>query len=593
MKLPDFQSIRWKIAIPQLGLFLIILAGLLVFLSGFLRDSYVETLKTRLQAECVLLAEETYSLRPTGASPSALEDFTRTTAGSLGLRFTIIDADGKVLGDSEANPATMENHLARPEIQQALAQGTGSNVRRSATTGINTLYVAVPVRPQTGSSGFVRLAIPLSAVDAAVVRLQTTLLVAMGIAALLSLVLSLLTTRRTTQPLEELTEAARRVAAGDLQTTILPAGRDEIGQLTAAFNTMTGRLRMQFDSLQTERSKSAAVLAQMSDGVAIFDGQGKTFLFNPAAGQMLGVPADTALGRSAAEVLRHHQLIELWKACRDGGKTGSTTVEIGDEGRLLQAVATPLGESLQGSTLLLFQDITRQRRLETVRRDFVANISHELRTPLASLQSLAETLHDGAMQDPEAAGRFLDLMQTEIDTLNQTVRELLELSQIESGEVPLILQPADPASLWGSAVQRLRMLAERSGLTLTNATQEHLPPVSTDSGRIEQVMMNLIHNAIKFTPAGGTISVSARAKDQEVEFSIRDTGMGISTDDLPRIFERFYKADKSRSGGGTGLGLSIARHIIEAHSGRIWAESAEGKGSTFFFTLPIAKISGY
>ncbi len=589
MKLPNLQSIRWKIALPQLFLFSIVLLGLLLFLSGFLRNAYLDTLKSRLKAECDLLASETNSLQQTGASPSALEEYVRKTAGSLDLRFTIVAADGKVLGDSEVDPATMENHLTRPEVQQALAQGTGSNVRRSATTGINTLYVAVPIRTEANPAGVVRLAIPLSDVDAAVLRLQTSLLVAIGAAAFLSLVLSFLAARRATQPLEELTEAARRVAAGELHTTILPSGRDEISQLTAAFNTMTERLRTQVESLQTERGKSAAVLAQMSDGVAIFDAQGKTFLFNLAAGHMLGIDVDTAAGRSAAEVLRHHQLIELWKECRDSGKPNSTTVEIGEGQLPLQAVATPLGKSLQGSILVIFQDLTRLRRLETVRRDFVANISHELRTPLASLQSLAETLHEGAMEDPVAAGRFLDLMQTEIDTLNQTVRELLELSQIESGEVPLALQPADPRSMWSSAVQRLQMLAERNGLTLSNETGENLPPVSANSGRIEQVMMNLIHNAIKFTPAGGTITVIARALDGEVQFSIRDTGVGISAEDLPRIFERFYKADKSRSGGGTGLGLSIARHIIEGHRGRIWAESTEGKGSTFFFTLPIAK----
>ena len=589
MKFPDFQSIRWKTALPQLGLFILILLGLLLFLSGFLRDAYLDTLKTRLKAECELLVVETSSLRQAGASPSAMEEYVRAAAGSLGLRFTIIDSDGTVLADSEADPAAMENHLTRPEVQQALAQGSGSNIRRSATTGINTLYVAVPVQPEAKPSGIVRLAIPLSAVDSAVARLRTSLLLAMGTAALLSLVLSFLAGGRTTQPLEELTEAARRVAAGQLHTTILPAGHDEIGLLTDAFNTMTERLRSQFESLQTERGKLAAVLAQMSDGVAIFDAQGKAFLFNPAAGNMLGVRADTALGHSAAEVLRHHRLIELWKECRVDGKQISATVEIGEEHMLLHAVATPLGESLDGSILLLFQDLTRLRRLEAVRRDFIANISHELRTPLASMQSLAETLHGGAKDDPAAADRFLDLMLTEIDTMHQTVRELLELSRIESGEAPPALQPAEPAVLIADALRRVQMLARRNGLTLENECPDNLPPVQADSERIEQVMMNLLHNAVKFTPAGGKITVSARTAGREVQFSFRDSGVGISAEDLPRIFERFYKADKSRSGGGTGLGLSIALHIVEGHGGRIWAESAEGKGSTFFFTLPMAE----
>jgi two-component system, OmpR family, phosphate regulon sensor histidine kinase PhoR len=389
--------------------------------------------------------------------------------------------------------------------------------------------------------------------------------------------------------LEELTEAARRVAAGRLQTTLLPASRDEIGQLTDAFNTMTERLRSQFESLQIERGKLAAVLAQMTDGVSILDAQGKVSLFNPAAAQIFGIREEHALGHSAAEVLRNYQLIELWRNSRNSGKSNSIAVEAGAEDVFLQAVATPLGGTLQGSILLIFQDLTRLRRLETVRRDFIANISHELRTPLASIQALAETLHDGALEDRGAANRFLDLMQTEIDTMNQTLRELLELAQIESGEAPFTLHPADPAVLCADALRRIQMLAQRNGLTLENRCPADLPQVAADSARIEQAMMNLLHNAVKFTPAGGSITVSAQAMQTEVQFSIRDTGVGISKEDLPRIFERFYKADRSRSGGGTGLGLSISRHIIEGHGGRIWAESTEGKGSTFFFTLPMAE----
>lgn len=588
MRFINPRSIRWKIAFPQLGLFLLILLGLLVYLSGFLRGIYIDTLETRLKAECQLLARETLKLEQTAPTSAALEEYARETGGSLGLRFTIINIDGTVLGDSDVDPATMENHLTRPEVQQALSQGFGSSARKSATTGINTLYVAVPIRSGTKITGIVRLAIPVANVDATVRGLQDTLSITLGIAAILSLIFSFLAVRRTTQPLEELTQAARQVAAGTLRTTLLPVSGDEVGQLTNAFNTMTSQLRSQFESLRGEREKLSAVLSRMTDGMAILDDQGSVIMLNPAAEHIFGIREEQALGHSVAEVFRHHQLFDLWQRCRESGQSDAVTVEIGLERTYLQAVATPLGESLRGSTLLLFQDLTRLRRLETVRRDFVANISHELRTPLASLQSLAETLHDGAMEDPAAARRFLDLMQTEIDTLNQTVRELLELSQIESGEVPLTLQPADPAALWSSAAQRLRMLAERSGLTLTNDTKENLPPVSADSDRTEQVMMNLIHNAVKFTPAGGTITVNAQALDREVQFAIRDTGVGISAEDLPRIFERFYKADKSRSGGGTGLGLSIARHIIEGHGGRIWVESREGKGSTFFFTLPIA-----
>jgi two-component system phosphate regulon sensor histidine kinase PhoR len=587
MKFFNPRSIRWRIAFPQLGLFLLILLGLLLYLSGFLRTAYIDTLKTRLEAECRLLATETLRMNPAAASPAALESYAREISGSLGLRFTIINIDGKVLADSEADPATMENHLARPEIQEALSQGSGSNTRKSATTGINTLYVAVPVRSGAQVTGFVRLAVPLAEVDAVVRRLQTGLSVVMGAAALISLVLSFLAVRRTIRPLEELTDAARRVAAGKLEVTLLPTGGDEIGQLTDAFNIMTSQLRSQLEALRGEREKLSAVLSRMSDGVALLDDQGRVTMLNPAAEQIFGQREALALGHSAAEVFRHHQLFDLWQGCVESGKPGVATVEIGLEHTFLQAIATPLGKALPGSTLMLFQDLTRLRRLETVRRDFIANVSHELRTPLASLQALSETLQEGALEDPAAGRRFLGLMQTEIDSIGQIIRELLELSMIESGKVPLAVQPVTPAALWAGVAVRMQLQSERNGLRLENRCPEDLPAVNADPLRMEQVMINLLHNAIKFTSPGGTITLSAQTRAGDVLFSIRDTGVGIPADDLPRIFERFYKADRSRSGGGTGLGLAIARHIVEAHGGRIWAESTEGKGSTFFFTLPI------
>jgi two-component system phosphate regulon sensor histidine kinase PhoR len=236
----------------------------------------------------------------------------------------------------------------------------------------------------------------------------------------------------------------------------------------------------------------------------------------------------------------------------------------------------------------MVQDLTRLRRLETVRRDFISNVSHELRTPLASLKALTETLRDGALDDPQAAPRFLNRIETEVDALTQMAQELLELSRIESGQV--ILNPATvPVErLLHTSVERMHLQAERAVLNLAINIPENLPLVKADEGRLEQVLVNLIHNAIKFSPPGGTISLGAAAEGRLVRFFVQDSGVGIPEDDLERIFERFYKTDRARSSGGTGLGLSIARHIVEAHGGRIWAESREGQGSTFYFTIPSA-----
>jgi two-component system, OmpR family, phosphate regulon sensor histidine kinase PhoR len=235
--------------------------------------------------------------------------------------------------------------------------------------------------------------------------------------------------------------------------------------------------------------------------------------------------------------------------------------------------------------LLLFQNLTRVRHLETVRQDFISNISHELRTPLASLKALTDTLQESALDDPPAARRFLQRIETEVDALSLMVSELLELSRIESGRVPLKMEAVSASDLIDQAVERLRLQAERAGLNVETTCQQDLPSVLADSSRLEQVLVNLLHNAIKFTPTGGIITVGAQLSEDNVLFSVKDTGIGIPTDDLSRIFERFYKTDRARSGGGTGLGLAIARHLVEAHGGRIWAESVEGQGSIFYFTV--------
>jgi two-component system phosphate regulon sensor histidine kinase PhoR len=254
-------------------------------------------------------------------------------------------------------------------------------------------------------------------------------------------------------------------------------------------------------------------------------------------------------------------------------------------------IVTSLETAEEQSCLVILQDLTRIRRLETVRRDFISNISHELRTPLASLKALVETLHDSALEDPPAARRFLDRADQEVDALSQIVQELLELARIESGKVPLRLAPAAVEEIVRPPVERLRHQADRNQLQLTVDLAAELPPVLADAGRAQQVVTNLVHNAIKFTPAGGQIVVQA---DRDLDrgmltISVRDTGVGFPAAEAERIFERFYKGDRARSGGGTGLGLAIARHLVLAHGGRIWARSKEGKGSTFYFSLPLAE----
>ncbi len=376
--------------------------------------------------------------------------------------------------------------------------------------------------------------------------------------------------------------SVRRAAEAGGTAADLPEDAPGLEELSNAVRALVLGLQSRTASLDAERARLAAVLDQMTDGVLIVDAGGRIEFANPAAGRLFET-ADAA-GRTVAQVVRHHQLIEAWQRGRETGQSQEESLELPARRQFLQLVVLP--DRATGGSLLLVQDLTRVRRLEAVRRDFISNVSHELRTPLASLKALTETLRDGALEDPSAARRFLGRIETEVDALTQMAQELLELSRIESGQVPLEFKGIKPSRLVHSAAERMRAQAERAGLELRVEVPGGLPDVRADGPRLEQVLVNLIHNAVKFTQPGGEVVVSARSEGAFVQVSVRDSGAGIPEDDLPRIFERFYKADRARSGGGTGLGLSIARHIVDAHGGRIWAESMEGRGSTFHFTIP-------
>jgi two-component system, OmpR family, phosphate regulon sensor histidine kinase PhoR len=389
--------------------------------------------------------------------------------------------------------------------------------------------------------------------------------------------------------------AALKRRLGKYSRTILSFAEDErpvselpedvagLDEYSNAVKTLALTLQARTSSLETEHSKLAAVLDQMTDGVLIADASGRVTFLNPAAERLFD--SRNIPGRTVAEVVRQHQLVEAWRRCQESGELQTETVEIPVRRQFLQLFAIP--ERQTGGSLLLVQDLTRVRRLETVRRDFISNVSHELRTPLASLKALTETLRDGALEDPQAAPRFLGRIEIEVDALTQMAQELLELTRIESGQVPLELKEIDPFGLLNSSADRMRAQAERAGIVLRLEESVDLPKVRADAPRLEQVLVNLIHNAVKFTHPGGEVVLSTQMDGNFVRFAVRDTGVGIPEDDLARIFERFYKADRARSGGGTGLGLSIARHIVEMHGGKIWAESLEGRGSTFYFTIPV------
>jgi two-component system phosphate regulon sensor histidine kinase PhoR len=547
-------------------------------------------------------------------SPS-LDEQAHQLAELIGQRVTIIAADGTVLGESHTDYVEMQNHLFRSEIQQALSKGSGIASRYSQTLQMDVMYAAVAVKDEGELFGFARVALPLNEIEANVSRLNRTLLVSGGLIALVAVVATTYVSSRTIRPVRRLTDAVERMAAGDFTGRLLPTTNDEIGTLTRSFNHMQDQLEDKVTNLALEQARLSAILEHMADGVVITDAQGDVVMINAAALRILRCDGEQAAGRRFSQIAHSHQLIDLWNRCNDSQVEQAETVESPLYGDFLHAVVTPLRGSVPSRYMVMLQDLTRIRRLETIRRDFVTNISHELRTPLASLSLVVETLQDGAIDDPTAARRFLSHMETELASVTQLVEELLELSRIESGRVPLETKSTRVAKLVQKPVTRLQPQAERAGVSLSMAIPDDLPRVLADAKRIQQVVTNLVHNAIKFTPSGGAITVFARrggpsdrlySSDRsqgvsegrgsgsvtrevpEIIIGVTDTGVGIASEDVPRIFERFYKTDRARAQDGTGLGLAIAKHIVQGHGGRIWVESLEGAGSTFYFSLPVA-----
>ncbi len=412
-----------------------------------------------------------------------------------------------------------------------------------------------------------------------------------GLATLAAVVLAvILLSERLTRPLRELTALVEQtdensVAAHLTATHLAAERRDEVGQLARAFNSMLRRLQKQADKRQRERDRLLGVITNMSDGVLILSKTGKVRLINPAAEALLNIKQVALEDATFAQVARDHRLIEIWRRCREMQEEQIETVEL-DASHFLRIIITPFFTGAARGYLVVMQDLTRLRRLQTIRQDFVSNVSHELRTPLASLKAVVETLRDSALDDPTAARRFLDSIENEVERLTLMVEELLELSRIESGSVPLRLRPTQVMDFVQPAVERMEPLTSRAGIQLQIKLPPDLPLLLGDETRLQQVVTNLVHNAVKFTPEAGCIVISAADCGEEVAISVQDTGIGIANDDIPRIFERFYKVDRARAGGGTGLGLAITKHVVQAHSGRIWVDSTVGHGTTFHFTLP-------
>jgi two-component system phosphate regulon sensor histidine kinase PhoR len=580
-----FRRIQWRITFPITLLIIVAMVILGIYLVNSVNRSQIDIVRSFLEKEARTVVEAAVpSLQGHSISPNTLA---KKLGAETNARITIMGADGTVLGDSEENPAAMDNHIARPEIRDALVKGYGESQRYSATIHQQMMYVAVPINNQGELLGIARVALPLNMVEQSVNEMTPIIILAILTTSILVILAIWYISRITTRPIKELTRMSRKMADGELGQKIKLGTRDEVGELARAFNEMSQNLQKMMNTVSTEKTRQATILASMTDGAIMTDNKGIILLANQAAGALLAFQNDGDITKPLIEVVHDHEIEDLLKLCLESGTEKSVLLDTTHTRHFLRVIAIPINDKELSGALLLFQDLTELRNLQTMRRELVGNISHELRTPIASIKAMVETLQDGAIDDKVIAPDFLARIADEVERMNHIVSELTELSRIETGKAVLIKGPANLNVIIETIIDQLNTLAARRQVMLTTNLSSNMPEVSIDFGRIRETIVNLIDNAIKFNIPGGKVTISTYSDEKSVTIKVADTGIGISRDDLPHIFERFYKVDKSRSGSGSGLGLAIAKHTVQVHGGTIQAQSQQGKGTEFIVNIPL------
>lgn len=585
-------SMRLKLMASYLLLLVMMGGTFYLYLNHALENYLVAGIRENLFNEAGLAAlmasREIHDLRADAPQTAAV------IGRTIKARVTIVAPDGTVVGDSEVKPpdlAGLENHLDRPEIAGAFKSGSGTAIRYSATLRTDMLYTALPFVSGQQKPGVVRLALPLSLLEKTKASLHAMLGIALAVAFLISLALSYFLSNVTSRTLRTIASSAAAFGRGDFSRRLPVVGRDELGDLGRVMNDMASRLDAQMEGLAEEKNRLDAILRGMGEGLLVADREGMITLVNPAFQDFFAVAKDPT-GLPLIDISRHPALHETFRAVLATGSEQVTEFSMaGEPEKILLTHWVPLREDgAMAGVVAVFHDISELKRLERIRKDFVANVSHELRTPVTVIKGYTETLLAGAMaQDPDAALRFVTIIQNHADRLATLIGDLLTLSELESSDYALQLSPVSLEEVIRHCCSLLESRAVGKQIAMDCGVSNGLT-VLADRGRLEQVLVNLLDNAVKYTPAGGRVSVNAVVTDGVVQIAVADTGQGIPPQSLPRIFERFYRVDgaRSREEGGTGLGLAIVKHIVQLHGGTISVESIPGQKTTFWFTLKSA-----
>ena len=586
------MSIFWKQFISS---FLIIV--LVLFLFTFLVIGELNNYDKSLTKERLLTAANlsTQVLKPSLENPTIeeIQDVVSGLGEKTGVRITVIDENGVVLGDSTKNPREMENHSERPEIKQAFNNGIGESTRYSSTHHKEMFYVAVPYQDKNDKTQTViRAALPLSIIQQALIPLEKKVIYMGILLTILALLLSLAVSKTTTKSLAGIINISEELAKGNLNVDIpVSESKGEIPKITKALNHMAQKLSEVFKQLSHEKNQLEAVLSAMSEGVMVVSEKGKIIIINNALKGMFNLPDDPAQ-KPYWEVLRNRDVVKLIDGVLENWKADNKEIfYLYPEERYYLANVIPIN-SPEKEIIVVMLDITDFKRLENIKADFIANVSHELRTPLTAIKGYTETLEEEAFENPQDQKHFLRIIKRHTDRLINIVSDLLVLSEVE-GRDSLSKDTSDFEEIKIdeiiiSSLEALKTKAAEKSLEMSFETTESENKITANRFLLEQMFINLIDNAVKYTPDRGKIGIKTTSYDKELEIEIYDTGIGIPKDSVPRIFERFYRVDKTRSRkmGGTGLGLSIVKHIVLIHGGNIEVQSEEGKGSRFIITLP-------
>ena len=587
------RKLFWKLALTFLAPLLGVVLAVDFLAERALRGTYQNDGYNEMKALArVLPFDELHfsSFPPETAEDVALLNHWVANAAKSGVRISVISADGRVIADSQSETQTMESHASRPEVQEALQKGEGTSTRTSVSVNQPLLYYAERHYLTGSVPVVVRLALPLEGVDETLGKFRRGLLLWSLLILIIAGAISLLVSRSFTGRVERLREFSRRVAEGDFRPLPSDGTEDTLEALGQSLNQTAARMDRTIRTLTEERNLSSAILGSMVEGVAVVNGGERLVFANPGFASILGLEVPPVAGSALLEVVRQTELIEAVRRVLAGEPRVEAEIATGTlRQHFFAATVAAVRAGETSGAVIVLHDITDLRKLERIRRDFVANVSHEFRTPLTAIQGFAETLLAGAMNDPQNRDRFLGIILEHSRRLARLTEDLLRLSQMDADKLELELRPVGVAQLVESCYETARHRATEKGLNLSLDVPGGLPNVSGDARRLQEVLQNLLENAIQYTLPGGKIVLSAEAKNEEVIFTVEDTGIGIPQADQPRIFERFYRVDvaRSREAGGTGLGLSIAKHLIEGHGGRIWVESEVGVGSKFHVSVPI------